>query len=172
MTTSSFGVQPDTADPAQAWAPRAPEFAAWVDAGALQWLNQLPHRAWLLALQTLSYVQLPQLFALILVAWLVTYALKTRYKAELANQRARWQQVLDSQQQFTVAESFTLGWFNVLLRHLWPTVLEKEMSDKATVVLKVSSSSVEQHVSRALVPIRQLTAMTAGDHQQNFEVKW
>jgi hypothetical protein len=169
MTTSVFGVQADTADPAQAWAPRAPDFAAWVDAGALQWLNQLPHRAWLLALQTLSYVQLPQLFALILVAWLVTYALKTRHKAELANQRARWQQVLDSQQQFTVAESFTLGWFNVLLRHLWPTVLEKEMSDKATVVLKVSMLSLERHLSCAT---HQLTAMTAGDHQQNFEVEW
>lgn len=111
-----------------------------MEAGSLHWFNQLPHRAWLLSLQLLSYVQLPQLFALLVVAWLVSYALKARYKAELAHQRARWQQVLDSQQQYTVAESFTLGWFNVLLRHLWPTVLEKEISDKATVVLRVRMS--------------------------------
>lgn len=146
MLATSYSVQPETADPAQAWAPRTPNFAALMDAGSLEWLNQLPHRAWLLALHTLTYVQLPQLFALVLVAWLVTYALKARYKTELAHQRARWQQVSDSQQQFTVAESFTLGWFNVLLRHLWPTVLEKEMSDKATVVLKVNMLSFLQHI--------------------------
>ena len=102
-------------------------------------MNELPHHIWLSILHLLSYVQLPQLLGLLVIVWLVRYGLKAKYKAELANQRARWQQVLDSQQQFTVAESFTLGWFNVLLRHLWPTVLEKEMSDKATVVLKVSS---------------------------------
>ncbi len=137
MVTLGSAAQPATVDPAQAWAPQAPNLSAWMDAGALQWLNQLPHRAWLLGLHMLSYIQLPQFFVLLVVIWLVSYALKARYKAQLAHQRARWQQVLDSQQQFTVAESFTLGWFNVLLRHLWPTVLEKEISDKATVVLKV-----------------------------------
>ena len=134
----SFAAQDTPTDPAQAWAPRTPDIAAWMQSGGLEWLNQLPHRAWLLTLQLLSYVQLPQLFALVCIVYLVSYALKARYKAQLAHQRARWQQVLDSQQQFTVAESFTLGWFNVLFRHLWPTVLEKELSDKATVQLKVS----------------------------------
>lgn len=130
-------MQQGFADPAQVWAPRPPDVAAWFQAGGLNHINELPHQAWLYILHLLSFIQLPQLFGLVVIVWLVRYGLKARYKAELAHQRARWQQVLDSQQQFTVAESFTLGWFNVLLRHLWPTVLEKEMSDKATVVLKV-----------------------------------
>lgn len=130
-------MQQQTSDPAQAWVPKAPNFAAWFPAGRLNSLNELPHQAWLFVLQLLSYVQLPQLFVLLVIIWLVRYALKAKYKTELAHQRARWQQVLDSQQQFTVAESFTLGWLNVLLRHLWPTVLEKEVSDKATQSLKV-----------------------------------
>lgn len=130
-------MQQETSDPAQAWVPKPPNFAAWIPAGGLQSLNELPHHVWLFVLQLLSYVQLPQLFGLLVCIWLVRYALKAKYKTELAHQRARWQQVLDSQQQFTVAESFTLGWLNVLLRHLWPTVLEKEISDKATEALKV-----------------------------------
>lgn len=130
-------MQQETADPAHAWVPKPPDVAAWLRAGGLNSLNELPHQAWLSVLQILTYIQLPQLFGLLVVVWLVRYSLKARYKTELAHQRARWQQVLDSQQQFTVAESFTLGWLNVLLRHLWPTVLEKEISDKATEELKV-----------------------------------
>ena len=132
-------MQQETADPAQAWVPRSPDVAAWFRAGGLHNFNELPHQAWLSVLRMLSYVQLPQLLGLLVMVWLVRYALKARYKTELAHQRARWQQVLDSQQQFTVAESFTLGWLNVLLRHLWPTVLEKEISDKATESLRVYS---------------------------------
>lgn len=132
-------MQQQAADPAQAWVPRPPDLAAWFRAGGLHSFNELPHQAWLSVLRLLSYVQLPQLLGLLVMGWLVRYALKARYKTELAHQRARWQQVLDSQQQFTVAESFTLGWLNVLLRHLWPTVLEKEISDKATDSLRVYS---------------------------------
>lgn len=132
-------MQQETLDPAQAWVLKAPNFAAWFPTGGLNSFNELPRQAWLSVLQLLSYVQLPQLFVLLVIIWLVRYALKAKYKTELAHQRARWQQVLDSQQQFTVAESFTLGWLNVLLRHLWPTVLEKEVSDKATESLKVCS---------------------------------
>ena len=138
MASTDFTAQQTAADPAQAWIPQSPDIAAWMQSDGLHLLNQLPHLAWIWTLQLLSYVQLPQLFMLVLIVYLVSYALKARYKAQLAHQRARWQQVLDSQQQFTVAESFTLGWFNVLSRHLWPTVLEKELSDKATVQLKVS----------------------------------
>ncbi|KAL3130535.1 hypothetical protein ABBQ38_008347 [Trebouxia sp. C0009 RCD-2024] len=135
-------MQQQAADPAQAWVPRPPDVAAWFRAGGLHTFNELPHQAWLSMLRLLSYVQLPQLLGLLVIIWLVRYALKARYKTESAHQRARWQQVLDSQQQFTVAESFTLGWLNVLLRHLWPTVLEKEISDKATDSLRETITKI------------------------------
>ena len=142
-------MQQQMSDPAQAWVPKAPNFAAWLPAGRLNSLNELPRQAWLFVLQLLSLVQLPQLFVLLIIIWLVRYALKAKYKTELAHQRARWQQVLDSQQQFTVAESFTLGWLNVLLRHLWPTVLEKQVSDKATESLKVCIVLQHENVNRS-----------------------
>lgn len=124
----------------QVWAPRAPDFSYWMGNGKARWPDHFWHDAWPALFHLLSYIQLSQLLLLALACYFVRYALKARYKAELANQRARWQQIADNQQQFTVAESFTLGWLNVILRHLWPTVLEKELCDKATVVLKVSTA--------------------------------
>lgn len=62
---------------------------------------------------------------------------RRRQKVALDSQRARWELLQASAAQFTVSESFTLGWFNVLLRHLWPTVLEKEVADSAAKNIKV-----------------------------------
>lgn len=130
-------MQEQAPDAAQAWAPRAPDLGYWTQ----KWPEQLSWTAWPAVLRLLSNIQLSHLLFLAVSCYLVKHALQARFKAELANQRARWQQVSDNQQQFTVAESFTLGWLNVLLRHLWPTVLEKEVCDKATVVLKVCKVS-------------------------------
>lgn len=60
-----------------------------------------------------------------------------RLKTALREQRSRWDLLAQAEQNFTVAESFTLGWFNVLLRHLWPTLIEKEVSDSVTKELRV-----------------------------------
>ena len=60
-----------------------------------------------------------------------------RLKTALQEQRSRWDLLAQAEQNFTVAESFTLGWFNVLLRHLWPTLIEKEVSDSVTKELRV-----------------------------------
>lgn len=38
---------------------------------------------------------------------------------------------------FTVSESCTLGWLNVLLRHLWPTLIEKEVAEAVTKQIQV-----------------------------------
>lgn len=130
-------MQQDAPAASQVWAPRTPDFGYWMGQGKSRW----PEQTWPAVLHLLSYIQLSQLLLLALVAYLVRYALRARYKAELANQQARWQQISDNQQQFTVAESFTLGWLNVILRHMWPTVLEKEVCDKATVQLKVSEGA-------------------------------
>lgn len=62
---------------------------------------------------------------------------RRRQKVALASQRARWELLQASTAQFTVSECFTLGWFNVMLRHLWPTVLEKEVADSAAKNIKV-----------------------------------
>lgn len=62
---------------------------------------------------------------------------RRRQKVALVSQRARWELLQASTAQFTVSESFTLGWFNVMLRHLWPTVLEKEVADSAAKNIKV-----------------------------------
>ena len=57
----------------------------------------------------------------------------------LASQRARWEHEQATLAQFTVSESFTLGWLNVLLRHLWPTVIEKEVAEVAAANIRVST---------------------------------
>ena len=62
---------------------------------------------------------------------------RCRLKTALQEQRSRWDLLAQAEQNFTVAESFTLGWFNVLLRHLWPTLIEKEVSDSVTKELRV-----------------------------------
>jgi len=56
----------------------------------------------------------------------------------LASQRARWEHEQATLAHFTVSESFTLGWFNVLLRHLWPTVIEQEVAGVAAANIRVS----------------------------------
>ena len=63
--------------------------------------------------------------------------LRCRLKTALQEQRSRWDLLAQAEQNFTVAESFTLGWLNVLLRHLWPTLIEKEVSDSVTKELRV-----------------------------------
>ena len=55
----------------------------------------------------------------------------------LASQRARWEHEQATLAHFTVSESFTLGWLNVLLRHLWPTVIEQEVAEVAAANIRV-----------------------------------
>ena len=50
----------------------------------------------------------------------------------LASQKARWELLESNNTGFTVSESCTLGWLNVILRHLWPTVIEKEVAEATT----------------------------------------
>ena len=50
--------------------------------------------------------------------------------------RVRWELLQEPKSQFTVSESFTLGWLNVLLRHLWPTIIEKEAAEIAAKNIK------------------------------------
>jgi hypothetical protein len=61
-----------------------------------------------------------------------------RTKTQLASARARWEALYVSEAQFTISESFTLGWLNVLLRHLWPTILEKEFAELASRSIRAS----------------------------------
>jgi hypothetical protein len=60
----------------------------------------------------------------------------------LASQRARWEHEQSTLAQFTVSESFTLGWLNVMLRHLWPTVIEKEVAEVAAANIRVRGRPV------------------------------
>ncbi len=55
----------------------------------------------------------------------------------LASQRARWELLSGANGGFTVSESCTLGWLNVLLRHLWPTLIEKEVAEAVTKQIQV-----------------------------------
>ena len=71
-----------------------------------------------------------------LVGWLAQWA-RRRQKVALASQRARWEFLQAAAAQFSVSESFTLGWLNVMLRHLWPTVIEKEAAESAAKNIKV-----------------------------------
>ena len=79
----------------------------------------------------------------------------------LASQRARWEHEQATLAQFTVSESFTLGWLNVMLRHLWPTVIEKEVAEVAAANIRVRTAyrlvctsllAVWKHVSAWLLP--------------------
>ena len=53
---------------------------------------------------------------------------KKRAEVQAASSMARMQALHDGQQQFSVSESFTAGWVNVILRQLWPTVIEAKGS--------------------------------------------
>jgi len=55
----------------------------------------------------------------------------------LASQKARWEMLGAAAAGFTVSESCTLGWLNVLLRHLWPTLIEKEVAEAVTKQIQV-----------------------------------
>ena len=68
----------------------------------------------------------------------------------LASQRARWEHEQATLAQFTVSESFTLGWLNVLLRHLWPTVIEKEVAEVAAANIRVRPSPQRDLYDRVL----------------------
>ena len=64
---------------------------------------------------------------------------RRRQAVALGSQRARWEMHRKANAHFTVSESFTLGWLNVLLRHLWPTIIEKEASEVAAKNIKARS---------------------------------
>ena len=56
------------------------------------------------------------------------------------------------QQQYSVSESFTAGWINVLLRQLWPTVIEAKGSELAKKGLqKVLDKVLAVHSGRMLL---------------------
>lgn len=47
----------------------------------------------------------------------------------------------------------TLGWLNVLLRHMWPTLLEKEISEAVSRQIRVrypSAFDIDSHHKRSL----------------------
>ncbi len=54
-----------------------------------------------------------------------------RAAVQAASSKARMQALHDGAQQYSVSESFTAGWVNVLLRQLWPTVIEAKGSEVA-----------------------------------------
>lgn len=62
---------------------------------------------------------------------------KRRGQVQLASQKARWEGLAQSAAGFTVSESMTLGWLNVILRHVWPTLLEKEIAEAVTKEIQV-----------------------------------
>ncbi len=62
---------------------------------------------------------------------------KRRGQVQLASQKARWEGLAQSAAGFTVSESMTLGWLNVILRHVWPTLLEKEVAEAVTKQIQV-----------------------------------
>ena len=62
---------------------------------------------------------------------------KRRGQVQLASQKARWEGLAQSAAGFTVSESMTLGWLNVILRHVWPTILEKEVAEAVTKQIQV-----------------------------------
>lgn len=66
---------------------------------------------------------------------------KRRAKVLLASQKARWQMLEKGNAGFTVSESCTLGWLNVILRHLWPTLIEKEVAEATTKQIQVRPPS-------------------------------
>lgn len=64
---------------------------------------------------------------------------KRRARVLLASQKARWELLQNNNAGFTVSESCTLGWLNVILRHLWPTLIEKEVAEATTKQIQVSA---------------------------------
>ena len=90
---------------------------------------------------------------MLLAMWYAFKVANKRYKAQLGSQRARWDSWAQTVQQFTVAESFTLGWLNVMLRHLWPTIMEKELSEKLGIQLQVRLMLVTGHRVSAVATI-------------------
>ena len=66
----------------------------------------------------------------------------------LASQRARWELLESNNAGFTVSESCTLGWLNVILRHLWPTVIEKEVAEATTKQIQARDLATAKHAPR------------------------
>lgn len=63
----------------------------------------------------------------------------------LASQKARWDLLESHNAGFTVSESCTLGWLNVILRHLWPTVIEKEVAEATTKQIQARGLRFAKH---------------------------
>eukprot|EP00891_Asterochloris_glomerata_P008363 jgi/Astpho2/8363/Aster-01428 len=104
----------------------------------MQWPDrQTPGNTLLLLLHLAQSISWTQISVLLAVIWWMRSVHSNRLKTALREQRSRWDLLAQAEQNFTVAESFTLGWFNVLLRHLWPTLIEKEVSDSVTKELRV-----------------------------------
>lgn len=76
------------------------------------------------------------------VAYVTVRFQKRRSQVLLASQKARWDGLAQAATGFTVSESMTLGWLNVLLRHVWPTLLEKEIAEAVTKQIEVGSTPV------------------------------
>lgn len=70
-------------------------------------------------------------------SWSLPQWQKRRARVLLASQKARWELLESNNAGFTVSESCTLGWLNVVLRHLWPTVIEKEVAEATTKQIQV-----------------------------------
>lgn len=76
---------------------------------------------------------------------------KKRAEVQAASSKARMQALHDGQQQYSVSESFTAGWINVLLRQLWPTVIEAKGSALAKKGLQKVLTKVRPQPSLAVL---------------------
>jgi hypothetical protein len=70
---------------------------------------------------------------------------RRRARVLLASQKARWELLESNNAGFTVSESCTLGWLNVILRHLWPTVIEKEVAEATTKQIQARGLRTAKH---------------------------
>jgi len=63
-----------------------------------------------------------------LASWLTWQVAGRRHDVQLRTAQARWESAVANRAPETVCESFTTGWLNMLLWHMWPMFLEKEVS--------------------------------------------
>ncbi|KAK9808686.1 hypothetical protein WJX72_001889 [[Myrmecia] bisecta] len=96
----------------------------------------MPRNSLLLLWELLLGIPIQHWLTVAVASWLTWKVASGRAKTAMRSAAARWDALRDAEAQFSISESFTLGWFNVFLRQLWPTLLEKQISETATKVMK------------------------------------
>jgi hypothetical protein len=81
----------------------------------------------------------------------------------LASQKTRWELLHGNNAGFTVSESCTLGWLNVILRHLWPTLIEKEVAEATTKQIQVCDAETARSLASCQHNSAQLSVRSKGD---------